>query len=268
MIISKTSCRIYVISLASDIARRQKFRNRFHLGLPGITFVDGIDIKKPEVLMVSIPSCRANRHRPLVPAEQGCALSHLKIYDQFLTDPGVKWALILEDDIVGTSEDLDDIQNVLELLPDDTFLLCGGQEGKNGARYLYGRETHIPGVHRIPHLLWRFMSGGCCYALSKHVARSLKDMQHACLDRADNWHRLIPKKANVYYMPKLAHTLDMSTSHIEAERNSILGTRSSLKRIWRDGVLHVLSNNIIKILILCFGRAFGLKRVCPRKNYS
>lgn len=263
---SECTFQIYVISLARENQRVDEFKHRFHELMDKIMFVDAIDLRRGEdanALCMPAP-CRRNHRKPLVATEKGCALSHMKAYATFLSNESLNWALILEDDILGSPRDLERIRDALAILPKDGFLLCGGQEGKNGARFLYGKKTRMNDLYELPPFVWNFMSGACCYAVSRSAARAVLDSQQRCLDRADNWIDLLPIKTPVYYLPVLAHPLLMETSHIDVARNRVIGTRNSLRRVWRDGVLRLLQNNGRKVMLRAFARIMGYEPVPPK----
>jgi len=50
----------------------------------------------------------------MTPGEVGCALSHMKAYEN-LIHSGEEYALILEDDVIGNDKDIEKIQ---ELIPE------------------------------------------------------------------------------------------------------------------------------------------------------
>ncbi len=94
--------KIYVLSLASDSARREQLVRQLHaLGLTFEIFaaVDGRQGLSQEYQALVDFACAQRRlGRKLGTGEAACALSHSLIYEKMLAE-GHAWALVLEDDV-------------------------------------------------------------------------------------------------------------------------------------------------------------------------
>ncbi|MEM4620005.1 MAG: glycosyltransferase family 25 protein [Desulfurococcaceae archaeon] len=81
----------------------------------------------------------------MTPGEVGCALSHMKAYEN-LIHSGEEYALILEDDVIGNDKD---IEKIHELIPEllnrygNRFVwYVGGMEGLS-KKYIHVKKTSI-----------------------------------------------------------------------------------------------------------------------------
>lgn len=233
---------IYCISLKSDIYRREVLKGRFPEVFPDFILIDAVDLRatKPQSC---INQCRHNKYKLLSNAEIGCALSHIEAYKIFINS-GEASALIIEDDIIGDDANLYFIEIIAKKLKDGDFMLCGGQEGLKGYKILQEKLIDSDSTYKIPKLFYRFYARTCCYVVTPSVAKELIKKQELCLDRADNWHRLLNKVKNFYYIDKLSHPENLSDSHIERARKK----RSKIKNIIADGLTYTAFTQILKIL--------------------
>ena len=80
--------------------RRRAISERFHeLGIPFEIFsaVDGYQLSAEEIALSSPGRSTSVRGRELLPTELGCAMSHLRVYEQFLASDR-EHILVVEDD--------------------------------------------------------------------------------------------------------------------------------------------------------------------------
>jgi glycosyl transferase family 25 len=106
--------KIFVINLASDVARRNSMCEQLEsLGLDYEIFdaIRGSDrIEDPR--WYDDAAARRLENRSLRPGEVGCALSHAAVYAE-IVKRGLPWALILEDDAV-LRQDLPQVLSTIE----------------------------------------------------------------------------------------------------------------------------------------------------------
>jgi glycosyl transferase family 25 len=257
--ISIEKMEILVISLPLDLERREVLRTRFPRRFKDFKIDPALDFRNglPPALFSMIRFCKRNYRNPLSPPEIGCSLSHMKAYETFLSG-SASHALILEDDVLGSDLGIDEIERAITYLEDDAFLLCGGQQGLRNTRYLYGWQQREK-LYRLPRLVVRFTARTCCYVVTRKRAAKLLAQQRSCLDRADNWKRLLSDCTNIFFMQALAHPQESNSSHIDSMRIS-----RSRDGVWRmllaDGVFTTLSNQIVKIFIRSTARLRNLRR--------
>lgn len=249
----------YVISLPRDKERRERLRSQFPVSWPHFIIIDGVDAKDPsslDLLGIYRP-CPENDRNPLSVGEKCCAMSHLKALHRFLmTD--ADFCLILEDDVIGTEQDMSDAFEVIRCLPPDGVAVLGGQQGLINSRYLRGRKSGLKNVWKIPSISMAFLTRACSYAISRRTAELIIKKQQMCLNRADHWDRLLDKDSSVYYADIFAHPMSLSNSHLECDRQSNLGTFSRIKR---DGVILIAQRWLKKIAIISLSRISDLQHV-------
>lgn len=249
--------KVYLISLPEDELRRQVVRKRFDGVLDSIEIVDGVRLIEKKQVLVGY-GVRALDDR-LTLSEAGCALSHLIALKRFLAS-GEPYCLILEDDVIGTKEHVHSIMKLMESLPADTFLLCGGQQGLRGEAYNYGRRTAHPGVYFIPKFVRKFYTRACCYVVTRASAETLLKKQLEFLSVSDNWGKYLYEWKNFYFTKQISHPTDLKWSHIENERRANK-PKGELARIQDDGARYVLSRFFSKFLLKNFSVKLGLEKI-------
>lgn len=246
---------IHVISLADDYRRREVLASRFPERFSSFKFVDALDFRlgAPSAVMESV-KCRRLVRNPLSAAEVGCALSHLKALE-IAASGRAKSVLILEDDVIGTDDAVSMVEALVSALPEDHFLLCGGQEGLKGRRFLYG-QSYRGVAYRVPKVLTRFTARACCYAVSPNVAARVAERQRNCLDRADHWRALLKEEENIFYAKLFSHPLDLTQSHLEGDR-FLVKQRSPLRQAWGDGFGYAAATQAVKLASPALAKMFG-----------
>lgn len=235
---------VFVVSLPSDIDRRNILVKRFRLHSSRFLIVDAIDLRQEDAREVGgIRPCYLGA--PLTVTEMGCALSHCKVLNIFLSGSDER-CLVLEDDVEGDDVSLESALTLLSELPADAILICGGQEGLRNGRYLFGRRVGAR-VWRIPSIARRFMARACCYGLTKEVSALILQRQLGDLKVADSWYRLLAGHKNVYFSPVLRHPVDLSGSHLEAQRIEV--NRGMLGPLLRDGICYTVATTLIKVFL-------------------
>lgn len=260
--------RIFVVSLPGASRRRELLKEQFGEAYTHFEIVDAVDLRggTAEYGEPIPPPCRADARRPMVGSEIGCALSHMAVYKKFLEEGSTSWAMIFEDDVLGSLEDLQDAIRIIQELPKDSFFLCGGLEGTNGSNYLYGHQDSC-NLYRIVNASRRFMCRTCCYAVSRSVAHDLLSSQQRCLRRADEWDGLLLKSTACFYSPLFAHPLELSASSIELQRSVVMGARGTIKRVWSDGLTRTAENNIMKVILPVLARFNDSQRIGVKLNH-
>lgn len=248
---------IYVISLPEDFSRRTEMRKRFGSIYDEFEIIDGIRLYEKQSLPIF--HNQEAYDATLTVAELSCALSHVTALENFLRSEA-SYALILEDDAIGSATDIVDIADAIRKLPDDAFLLCGGQEGLRGQPYNYGKPTNIRDVFQIPEVAKKFYTRACCYCVTKPSAAHLVAIQRKCLGLSDNWGGYFKKWKNFFFTKKILHPTCLINSHIENERRTNIPA-NELARIRNDGIPKVLKRFLSKIFLRKFSHLIGLIKI-------
>lgn len=219
---------IYIVSLKKDTERRKtigKILDEFGLQYEFIDAVYGKELSENELNSIRAKSTGAilTRGHRATPGEIGCTLSHIKTYQKIL-DNKLNWACILEDDVILDERFKKFITTFQDTKLDPKALyILGGQNGLN--------QTHITKSNKNYHII-----GGqkfhktikseyvicrtCCYLISSCLANQMIELSQSNFIIADDWGYLskssIIKK--IYLSDFVDHPLDLSTSHIQKER--------------------------------------------------
>src|SRR5690554_3932318 len=105
--------KIYVISLPEDQHRRDEMRKRFGSIYDEFIIIEGIRLRD-ETTLVDLYG-QKTYDPALTIAELGCALSHVTALEHFLRSEA-SYALILEDDAIGSETEIIDIYNTINNL--------------------------------------------------------------------------------------------------------------------------------------------------------
>ena len=202
---------IYLISLKKDKKRRENCKRQFpkyYNNFIQVEAIDGREIGSLKYFELINPAFY-KLNKLLSPSEVGCSLSHKKVYELFLKSKA-NYALILEDDIIGTDEDIEKVINLTKFLNPNSIFICGGQDSYS---------VFVKEIYNNFYILSKYsnLTRACSYIITKNSAKSILNMQNEILDIADNWQRLA-QNFDVYFSDIFTHPLDLETSNIQKER--------------------------------------------------
>ncbi|MDH0970465.1 glycosyltransferase family 25 protein [Acinetobacter johnsonii] len=253
--------KIYLISLELDSQRRLKIVHSFPKNYPKMQWikaVNGKDLAAKEYFFYIQKYLKVNK-KLLTPSEVGCTLSHLTALENFLkTDD--KYALIIEDDILGEDKDIDYLKSLMKKIDFSGVLLCGGQDGLNYWKYVLAKKD-IDEVYHISKFSIKFLSRTCCYVVSRDFAEYLLKFHEKNLSLADDWYKILRKTSYSFlYLDILSHPIDLSNSHIESERSKFY-EKSSFKRILEQGIFWKVYNRIRNDTVAFLLMLLGFKKI-------
>lgn len=190
---------IYVINLEKDVARRASISAQLEtLGLAYeiVSGVYGGSLTEQERARVyDDRKAKLHRARSLVPAEIGCALSHLKVY-RTIVERGLDAALILEDDVALPAN----LKCILDecwihlVASTPSVLLLSPADGAATASSL----AQLGASHRlVPYRAGYFASA---YVITRTGASALLRELEPVSDVADCWQRLARYKVVDIYV--------------------------------------------------------------------
>lgn len=248
---------IYLVSLEQDVQRREALKKHFPKYYPYFKHVESIDGRKliaKEYFDKTLPYY-LNTKKVMSPAELGCTLSHIEALNAFLlTDE--QYALILEDDVIGTDKDLEVVYDLAKKMERDSLLLCGAQEGLSRKHQL-GRWIDSKAVYEVSKLSYTFIFRTCCYVVTRKSAQQIIDSHEESLTLADKWSHFFEKnKTKIYYINALHHPEDFALSHIEAER-AILKRKTFLQKVLSPDapikIVRKIKNEAHRLVLLSLG---------------
>ncbi|MEQ1093021.1 glycosyltransferase family 25 protein [Acinetobacter johnsonii] len=238
--------KIYVISLIKDSDRRDLLKESFIKNYGTFNIFNALNHRDAKNYLSKGGNLKENKLEMTL-SEVACALSHLEVLKKTIENDKA-FSLILEDDIIGTDEDIERITHVYLSLPKDSILIAGGQEGLRSFKNLYGTLMDEQNkLYKIHNIYYRYLSRACCYVLSGETAIKIIQLQETGLDRADQWDHLLKECSNVYFSPILKHPLTLENSHIEKERK-LMKRNSIFTAIMKEGVIYSLYYYLRKIV--------------------
>lgn len=247
---------IYLVSLEKDVQRREDLKKRFpkhYDDFIHVLAVDGRKLSAKEYYDQSIGYFLRN-NKILSPGELGASLSHIKALNDFIKSD-YKYALIIEDDIIGCDSDIDIAMQAISTLKQSDFLLLGGQQGL-AKRFQLGKKDTSNGLMRVSGFSKKFVTRACCYVVSRVTAQHILDYQYKQLSLADKWDVFFKNTdVNFYFKDVFEHPLDLKNSHIEAERRSL--DKSFVRKLFSvEGPIKIYNKiyfNIMAIVLKVIG---------------
>jgi glycosyl transferase, family 25 len=103
----------YVINLDRSPQRMAIMEERLKpldLAWTRVSAVEGKQLDLPNLRELSIPGFLANHGKQPKPAEVGCYLSHIRVFEAFLAQHDAEFALVLEDDVLFQDDFLEVLQ--------------------------------------------------------------------------------------------------------------------------------------------------------------
>lgn len=184
-----TITNIFVINLEKDRARRQSVEQqmeRLKLSFEFFPGVLGANLSKTELTeCYSDRKARWNKGQSLVPAEIGCALSHIRVYREIIRR-NLDYALILEDDVIldtNLPHYLTKLESLIQTNCAEVILLSPAEEAKN----CRCRQTVDGGLKVVSFGKGFYTSS---YVVTRYAAQSMLKELYPIGDVADCWGRL------------------------------------------------------------------------------
>ena len=220
---------VFVISLKSDEARRQKLKERFknYGEFRLVEATDGRAMSAKEYYGYALPSLEAYG-RLLSPSEIGCSLSHMRAYEEFLKSDA-RLALILEDDVIGDESGVKKAFETAAKMDAGSALVCGAQDGLEGRFSAFGKKLDED-FWLVSKRSYGTIYRAAAYVLDRRAAEKILQTHKKALCVADFWQILLLKNGlKMYFSDIFAHPLDLSDSNIQAERVQRARDKASFK---------------------------------------
>ncbi|QDF29515.1 glycosyltransferase family 25 protein [Halarcobacter anaerophilus] len=212
---------IYYISLKKDEQRREKMLNFFPQEFTKMNYVEAIYGKNlmTQEYYSKLIKFFENTGKLITPSELGCLMSHEKALNTFIYSD-YKYALILEDDILGSDADIQKIRDFTKKYVGKNFFFhCGGMDGRKSIQYILGHEVNNKGLYLLTSFSIKHLWRACCYAIDKQTAISLLELYKKNIAVADEWNKILPQlNTKVYAANILHHPIELRDSNIECDR--------------------------------------------------
>lgn len=212
----------YIVNLKENIDRRDAMKKQLdhaNLNYQFIEAVKGADLTDEQIKskVLNYPDCF------LTKGEIGCALSHIKIYQQMVND-NIEYALILEDDAVIPQNIEETINHIIQQdinSKSNVYLLS------KVISYIENKKLHS-NIYQAYHAC-----GTHGYLINLNAAKKLLGSLNPVRYEADMWWIFrFRKYINVYCLiPHLINTNDedKSNSSLEIERSKTLAQREEYR---------------------------------------
>ena len=220
---------VFVISLKSDGARREKLKERFknYGEFKLVEATDGRAMSAKEYYGYALPGLEAYG-RLLSPSEVGCSLSHARAYEEFLKSDA-SFALILEDDVIGDESGIKKAFETAAKMDEGSALVCGAQDGLEGRFSAFGKKLDED-FWLVSKRSYGTIYRAAAYVLDRRAAEKILQTHKKALCVADFWQILLLKNGlKMYFSDIFAHPLDLSGSNIQAERVQRARDKASFK---------------------------------------
>lgn len=250
---------IYFISLEKDIKKREnlaKLFKKYFIHMKWIKAINGKELSTIDFYTKQTNYYKKNRQL-ISPSEIGCLMSHIKTLEAFLST-SKKYALIFEDDIIGTDADIEKILVALQYFDEDCFIYCGGMDGRNSSKYIFGKRQIAKNIFVLPDFSKKHLWRTCSYLVDKKSAKKILDLYNTYSMVADSWGELIDKKTATFATNIFHHPSDLVDSNIENER--------SLKITYNTISFKKVKNKIINIIFSLYFTAVGYVKIFDTKD--
>ena len=220
---------VFVISLKSDEARREKLKERFknYGEFKLVEATDGRAMSAKEYYGYALASLEAYG-RLLSPSEVGCSLSHARAYEEFLKSDA-SFALILEDDVIGDESGIKKAFETAARMDAGSALICGAQDGLEGRFSAFGKKLDED-FWLVSKRSYGTIYRAAAYVLDRRAAEKILQTHKKALCVADFWQILLLKNGlKMYFSDIFAHPTDLAGSNIQAERVQRARDKASFK---------------------------------------
>ena len=220
---------VFVISLKSDEARREKLKERFknYGEFKLVEATDGRAMSAKEYYGYALPGLEAYG-RLLSPSEVGCSLSHARAYEEFLKSDA-SFALILEDDVIGDESGVKKAFETAAKMDAGSALVCGAQDGLEGRFSAFGKKLDED-FWLVSKRSYGTIYRAAAYVLDRRAAEAILQTHKKALCVADFWQILLLKNGlKMYFSDIFAHPTDLADSNIQAERVQRARDKASFK---------------------------------------
>lgn len=245
---------VFVISLKSDVARREKLKGRFknYDEFKLVEATDGRAMSAKEYYGYALASLEAYG-RLLSPSEIGCSLSHVRAYEEFLKSDA-KFALILEDDVIGDENGVKKAFETAAKMDEGSVLICGAQDGLEGRFSAFGKKLEDD-FWLVSKRSYGTIYRAAAYVLDRRAAETVLQTHKKALCVADFWRILLLQNGlKMYFSDIFAHPTDLVDSNIQAER--VQRAQAKVSPLARLNSLKYVAATRFEAVILGYERIF------------
>lgn len=177
--------KIYVINLKKDIDRKKNIINELRkqniINYEIINAINGNELSHKEIISNTFQNKKKINpwNTKMSPSQIGCALSHIKIYRQFIKSE-YNFALILEDDAIFKYNLEDELKNFIK----DSFIYKKQIVLLSELKQFYGKPIKKIEKYELVNVLNAFFAHA--YFINKNAAKSIISFNYPIKTIADN----------------------------------------------------------------------------------
>ena len=197
------------------------------------------------------------------PGELACLLSHRRALE-FCIKSNYAKALIIEEDILGSNDDIKKIKKLSRLISGNSLLHLGGMEDRRSRHLLFGKRVNGQDCYTLHKSSLQFLYRSCSYLITRTSAARIKNYFDRNMANqlilADSW-RLIAKEAKikVFISLILKHPVDLTMSTLDSYRGNKYRISYGVKFI-RKLQIALFLLQMVFIYIQGYSRIFAQKK--------
>lgn len=257
---------VYVISLPEHHGRREKLRESFPEFYRDFRFVEAVmgpKLSASEYFDL-ILGCYLDELYLMDPASVGCSLSHIRVWERFLSSDADA-AIVFEDDVIGSDEGLRLVKSMLpriwEVYGDNFVWYLGGMDGLV-KDYIRLRSSKVgPGVFEVPYFSRRYVLRTSSYLVTRSSSEAMLARQKSRLSVADDWHIIVPRETKFLFSEIFGHPIvvrpeESSIGDYRKKTSLYRGNKKRLVLIFR--FLNLALEGLLCRILSNLGFIFGL----------
>lgn len=212
----------YILTLkSSDRSSVQSKVNILSSGLGEVEEVYGVyggALSAIEYYKIMVGGRAYAKNRQIItPAEVGCALSHVRMLEEFLKSKE-QIAIIFEDDVLIAERSVEMLQMALQFVgPSDILVACDQQGIDLGGFRALPLAEHTE-CYEVQKDDWIIVKRTCAYAVGREAAKHILSVQSQGFCLADDFQALCPDNGRLLFCNAFSHLATYEGSNIDNER--------------------------------------------------
>ena len=159
------------------------------------------------------------------PGELACLLSHRRALDLCVKSNYAK-TLIIEEDIIGSNDDIKKIKKLSRLISGNSVLHLGGMDDLRSRHLLFGKRVNGQDYYSLHKNCLPFLYRSCAYLVTRSSAARIKYYYDRNMTTqlilADSWGLIAQEtKIQVFISLLLKHPVDLSLSTLNSDRGNL-----------------------------------------------
>jgi glycosyl transferase, family 25 len=180
--------------------------------------VDGRELPAMEYYKFMVGARGYIKHgQILTPGEVGCALSHVRMLQEFLNS-NAQIVVIFEDDVIIGKQSVEKLMKALRFMRSTDILVACNQRGLYAGNFRALPLAEYDECYEVQKDHWINVKRTCAYALGRGAAKHILSVQKGALCLADDFQALCPDDGRLLFCDAFGHLETYEGSNIETER--------------------------------------------------